>query len=139
MIYQWYRRKEFHKLIEAVQNKGIFESFTRRITYGSSMGGYAASAYASLLNADLAVLINPISTLNKEKSGFETRFKRAKLADWTGLYHDGVLGLKDINSYIVYDPLLWSYILAFSIWVVSRYLNLVTELKRGYRWMFVYI
>ena len=104
-IYQWYRREEFHNLIEAIRNTGVFQYFSRKITYGSSMGGYAASAYASILNANLTVLINPISTLNKDKAGFETRFKRSKLADWNGAYHDGVLGVNNIKSYVVYDPL----------------------------------
>ncbi|MDN6309009.1 hypothetical protein, partial [Psychrobacter sp.] len=69
------------------------------------MGGYAASAYASVLDADLAILLNPISSLRADATAFETRFKNPKLADWQGRYNDGVEGVKAIKSYIVYDSL----------------------------------
>lgn len=106
-VYRWYRHEEFYQLIEAIRAQGVFESFPKTVTYGSSMGGYAASAYANALNADVAILMNPISSLNPQAAPFETRFSRPKRADWKGPYCDGVEGVKGVSSYIIYDPLFY--------------------------------
>ena len=122
--YRWYRHKEFYQLIETIKAHNVFTCFPRIITYGSSMGGYAASAFANALNADLAILANPISSLNSDAASFETRFLRSKQADWQGPYYDGVDGIKGIKGYIIYDPLF-----SLDSKHAKRYLNAHKDMK----------
>lgn len=102
----WYRRKSFLSLIGQVSDLIEDFTFSKRFGYGGSMGGYAASAYAGLLNCDEVVLYNPISTLNRVKAPWEKRYREARRMDWKGHYHDGVEGIANVEKvHIVVDPL----------------------------------
>src|SRR5690606_23311109 len=58
------------------------------ITYGGSMGGFGALAYADLVGARTVLSINPQTTLDLRKVPFETRFRIAQRQAWTGPYSD---------------------------------------------------
>lgn len=98
----WYRSPKFHYYLENIFSQ-ISLLFPYRFSYGSSMGGYGASAFTDVLNVDKLLLINPITTLNKEIVPFETRFKYGGTLDWTGKYSDGAV--TKAPGYVVYDSL----------------------------------
>ncbi|MEA2019482.1 MAG: hypothetical protein U9N59_13670 [Campylobacterota bacterium] len=98
----WYRSKELFSFLHKISIE--LDSFKIKLGYGSSMGGYAVGAFADLLNLDRVLLINPISTLNKELVPFETRFsKYANILDWNSDFKDGTI--MNSSGYIVYDPI----------------------------------
>ena len=101
-IKNWYRNESFALFIEELSQH--IEIFKLKMGYGSSMGGFAVSAYSNVLQLDRLLLINPISTLNMDLVAFETRFKKAKIQlNWDKGYYDGAVTKS--KGYIIYDPL----------------------------------
>lgn len=105
-VYSWYRSQEFMEIMSIIKQTNPFLNFQNKISYGSSMGGYAASAFADVLQVNKAILMNPISTLNKKLAPFEIRFSEVRNKNnWHENYHDGAKEVANIPTYIVYDPL----------------------------------
>lgn len=102
---RWYRHPSFITLMKYIESKGLFENYTsKKITYGSSMGGYAAATYTKALSADVSILFNPFSTLNANLAPWETREIYALYNDWNDEYHDATDGCQAADNYIIYDP-----------------------------------
>ncbi|MFY0312392.1 hypothetical protein ACFMBG_21140 [Leisingera sp. D0M16] len=102
----WYRRSSFLEILEAAKKELRGLSFSRRVGYGGSMGGYAAGAFAAELDCDTCLLLNPISTLHPDLVPFEPRFREAAQQDWSGSYSDAAEQAGRFESlYIVADPL----------------------------------
>lgn len=102
----WYRRPDFFQLVKDVNDLLAPLEFSSRVSYGGSMGGYAAAAYAQELKVDRAILLNPISTLNPDLAPWELRWKTRKKVSWTSDYFDGVAGIADVSRVdLVVDPL----------------------------------
>lgn len=102
--YNYYRDAVFFKCLKELAKK--LPDFKERLAYGGSMGGYAASAFSNVLGVDRLLLLNPISTRNKEIASWDYEAKRALSSfhfDWKGEFADGA----DTNAcgYVVYDPL----------------------------------
>ena len=62
---RWYRHESFVDIVEKAYRLSNADAFPARIAYGGSMGGYAAAAFAPLLNIDRALFISPISSLSR--------------------------------------------------------------------------
>ena len=102
----WFRRPEFQEVLQTVLDEVPLGEFSQRISYGGSMGGYAAGAFSGVLGADAAILFNPISTLNSDLVPWEDRYKRPAQMDWTGPYHDAPTGCAGVSRvFLVADPL----------------------------------
>jgi tetratricopeptide (TPR) repeat protein len=79
----WYQYAEMtdsmYSLRDAIAN------YSTIVTYGSSMGGYAAIKYARLLGATRSIAISPQVSIDRRKVPFETRWaneaKRIKFID----------------------------------------------------------
>lgn len=68
----WYQYPEIFDALEAVRK---FTSGAHRvITYGSSMGGYAAIRFAARSGADLALALSPQYSIDPRRAPFETRW-----------------------------------------------------------------
>lgn len=79
--------------------------FERIHSYGSSMGGFGALAFADLLGVSNVVGLQPISSLAADLAPWETRFAHGRSLDWRGDYHDGAAGIANVESiYALYDP-----------------------------------
>ncbi|MDQ2093927.1 hypothetical protein [Rhodalgimonas zhirmunskyi] len=102
----WYRRADFLTLIDTLRKKIDLENFEKRISYGGSMGGYAAAAFSPLLKCDTAILLNPISTLSVDICPWEVRYEPCKSENWSHSYHDAAAELPQVPEvYIVVDSL----------------------------------
>ncbi|MEH6768686.1 hypothetical protein [Psychrobacter sp.] len=102
---RWYRHPSFIALMKYIESKGLFENYeSKKITYGSSMGGYAAATYARALSADVSILFNPFSTLNADLAPWESREEYALYNDWSSEYYDATEGCQTTDNYIIYDP-----------------------------------
>ena len=56
---RWYRHPSFIAIMKYIESKGLFRNYeSKKITYGSSMGGYAAATYTKALSADVSILFN---------------------------------------------------------------------------------
>lgn len=60
----------------------VIKNFPERLGYGGSMGGGAAGSFAELLNLDRLLLLNLITTLNKDIVPWETRFQKYASLNW---------------------------------------------------------
>ena len=103
----WYRNDDLIEFFEAVQRSGYFSEFERTMTYGGSMGGYAAIAFSGFCDADTVLSLNPQATLDKRVVPWEKRFALGAAQDWTGrlsLASDECVD--KTNFFIVYDHML---------------------------------
>ena len=102
----WYRGDDLHAFFKSPSFRGFATSFQKIVLYGSSMGGFAALAFAEACdNADV-VALNPQTTLDPRKVPWETRFQQARDLDWSGAFCDGAIGARSARKvYVAYDPL----------------------------------
>ncbi|WP_081880485.1 polysaccharide pyruvyl transferase family protein [Paenirhodobacter enshiensis] len=80
-------------------------TFPERLGYGTSMGAYAVSAYATPLKISRLLIAAPISTRNRTINTWDFEAKRSLPSfrfDWSGPYNDGAL--TRATGYVVYDP-----------------------------------
>lgn len=71
----WYQSPEMIDVIEIVNRMAIG---TKVITYGGSMGGFAAVNFAQMLNADLFIALSPLHDVSPGNRFNDERWK----ADW---------------------------------------------------------
>ena len=101
----WYRNPDLADALSSLRENGFFDQFETIITYGGSMGGYAALTYADLVKATTVLALNPQTTLNLSDVPWEDRFQEAQLQDWTGPYSDAVGKSENAKQVLcVYDP-----------------------------------
>lgn len=102
---RWYRHPFFVAMMRYIESKNLFQNYrSKKIAYGSSMGGYAAATYTKALSADTSILFNPFSTLNPSLAPWETREDYAWYNNWDSGYYDAVEGCQNNDNYIIYDP-----------------------------------
>lgn len=98
----WYQTPDFDLALQAI-HKACAHA-TRVVTYGSSMGAYAALIASRRLDADAVVALNPQFSIDPRKVPFENRW----LAEATKLDHkwdDMAAGVNpDSEIYLVLDP-----------------------------------
>lgn len=97
----WYRELEFQQFLKLLSKH--LTIFNIRLGYGSSMGGFAVSAFSNCLGFTRQLLMNPISSLSTSLAPWETRFIEAQKLNWNDDFSDGAKSI--CESVIVYDPL----------------------------------
>ena len=102
----WYRKPDLAAFFAQMYKRGFFHGFDEVATYGGSMGGYGALAYAGAVKASTVLALNPQVTLSPLWAPWETRFAFARKFDWQGEFAHAGSGIKNTrNVYVVYDPL----------------------------------
>lgn len=80
----WYRNPDTPALIAALRDVGLFRKFARVVFTGTSMGGFAALAYAALVPGAAVLAFSPQTSLAREIVPFEHRFPYGRRRwDWT--------------------------------------------------------
>ncbi len=99
----WYRDDALFDLMEA-QND-LFAQFDTVVMTGTSMGAYAATAFADLAPGCTVLAYSPQATLDQKRVPWEKRFGGGRRQDWSGRYANGpdYCG-QACNVFIVYDP-----------------------------------
>ena len=103
----WYRSSSPPEQIAALQEHGFFDRFTNIVFTGTSMGGFAALCFASLVPRAKVLAFSPQSTLNRDVAPFEERYPYPyRKFDWQRPdYLDAAQHVGDISSgYIFFDP-----------------------------------
>lgn len=102
----WYRPLDIREFLCSAYLRNFLSKFDRVHTYGSSMGGFAALAFADVLKADNAIAIVPITSLHDDFAPWETRFRKGYERNWNTPYNDAAKGIETPKSiWMVYDPL----------------------------------
>ena len=101
----WYRDARLIARLEKLAAEGFFARFDRVALIGTSMGAYAALAFADLAPGATVVALSPQSTLDTGVVPWETRFVKGQARDWTLPRADAATTLGDIGkAYVLYDP-----------------------------------
>lgn len=101
----WFRDDALFAYLQDLAASGFFKRFRRITMTGTSMGGYAACAFASLAPGCSVIAFSPQSTLKKDLVPWEERFASGRKADWSGPFADAAEESKAAGKvYLVYDP-----------------------------------
>ena len=101
----WFRNDGLLTYMQELGQSGFFRRFRKVVMTGTSMGGYAACAFASLAPGCTVMAFSPQSTLKKDLVPWETRFSSGRRADWSGPFADGAVESVDAEAvFLVYDP-----------------------------------
>lgn len=87
-VSDWYQGSELADIFRELKEHISLHS--RIITYGASMGGFGALAYADLLGANEVYAFDPQSTLHRPDVPWEKRFIKALPLDFTGPFGSSV-------------------------------------------------
>ncbi|SFK97194.1 hypothetical protein SAMN04488036_103451 [Shimia haliotis] len=101
----WYRDETLHDYLTSLRDSGFFARFKNVTLFGTSMGAYAACAFASLVPGCRVAAFSPQSTLSKRLVPWEPRYPAGRRADWTGAFVDGSKEVAAAEkAWIFYDP-----------------------------------
>lgn len=101
----WFRDPRLFNFLEGQARTGIFKSFGKVVFTGTSMGGYAATAFCSLVPGCTVLAFSPQSTLAADLVPWEDRFGSGRRLDWSGRYRDAPTHCTTADRvFIVYDP-----------------------------------
>lgn len=102
----WFRDDELFDYMRGLADRGFFAGFKSVTMIGTSMGAYAATAFATLAPGCSVVAFSPQSTLKKSLVPWEKRFKPGRRADWTGDFADASTEARAAGRvWLIYDPL----------------------------------
>lgn len=108
--YDWYRDPELHDTLQNLKSDGFFGSFSDVIMMGSAMGGFGATAFASLSPGCRVLAFNPQSTLYEDLVPWEAQHSFSRSQSLSDEFSDGPEGVLDADSvFIIYDPFLKKY------------------------------
>ncbi|MDF3607678.1 hypothetical protein PE067_16955 [Paracoccus sp. DMF-8] len=101
----WFRNGELLDYLQNLADSRFLKRFRTVVMTGTSMGGYAACAFASLAPCCTVIAFSPQSTLKKELVPWEKRFSSGRRADWSGPFADGAQeSLAAGKVLLLYDP-----------------------------------
>ncbi|TMV09018.1 hypothetical protein FGK63_07815 [Ruegeria sediminis] len=101
----WFRDEEIITYLEGKAREGFFDRFGQVVLTGSSMGAFAALAFARLVPGATVVAFNPQSTLDERLVPWETRYRYGRIQNWDLPYGDCAESLPSIGRlYLFYDP-----------------------------------
>ncbi|TDL79457.1 phosphoadenosine phosphosulfate reductase [Palleronia sediminis] len=101
----WFRRDAIYDFFDEMTDEGVFDTFEQVLFYGVGMGGYAACAFSVASPAARVLAIEPQATLERDRTGWETRFRESRALEFRRRYGyapDMVEGAE--RAFIVFDP-----------------------------------
>lgn len=100
---EWYQYRDLPKALSILH--AFASAWSRTVTYGSSMGGYAALRFAAVVGAKSSIAVgpqySPRSIVIAEESRFDTIIAQTEF-----LYEDSHRLSASVDNYVIYDPLL---------------------------------
>ncbi|UVO50767.1 alpha/beta hydrolase [Sphingomonas sp. SUN019] len=95
---RWYQHRDIPDMLAAIA--AVTRDYDRVITYGSSMGGYAALRFARSLGADTAIALSPQHSVDPRVVPWETRWQ----PDIAQIEFDEIPFAPAPRQYVFYDP-----------------------------------
>lgn len=104
-VTNWYRDDALFDYLEDLAARGFFRNFKKVVMTGTSMGGYASTAFAALAPNCSVLAYSPQSTLDESLVPWEKRFKVGRKQNWSGRYRDAPLTIGAASkAFILFDP-----------------------------------
>jgi len=101
----WFRNDHLFEHLQRLARDGLFKRYRRVVFAGTSMGGYAACAFASLAPGCQVIAYSPQSTLSPEIAPWDERYRSGSQADWSGPYADAATEIGAARRlWLLYDP-----------------------------------
>lgn len=101
----WFRNPALFAHLQRLRDEGFFARFRRVALMGTSMGAYAAAAFAGFCPGATVIAFSPQSTLRADLVPWEKRFNSGRKADWSGPYADAAAEAAAAGRcYIFHDP-----------------------------------
>src|SRR6056297_1669911 len=101
----WYRDPQLIDYLEKLSADGFFRQFGKVFMTGTSMGGFAALAFASLAPGATIISFSPQTTLDENLVPWEERFLIGRRRDWSLPHSDCAFEIDDIEkAFVFYDP-----------------------------------
>lgn len=82
----WYRDAHMFAFFDRLRDEKFFDKFDRVVFYGTSMGGYAAASFSAACPGATVVAISPQATMDRDRAGWDHRYKRSWIHDYDGPY-----------------------------------------------------
>lgn len=99
----WFRSVDFIASLEEISKK--IKGYDTVILSGTSMGGYAACAFAPLFPKSIVIAFSPQSTLDPKLTPWDSRYQMARNLDWAGKFGDAALAVSAASqAFIFFDP-----------------------------------
>jgi hypothetical protein len=98
----WYQYPEMTQAMAAVH--AATRGYDRVVTYGSSMGAYAAIRLAGLVGADVALALSPQYSIDPSVAGFEHRWRESGRR-FRPVWERSLSFPNLREAYVVYDPI----------------------------------
>lgn len=105
----FYRTPDIMEFLLTLAASDTLKRFPAVVTYGCSMGGYGAVAYAKVFDAAKVIAVSPFSTLSPEIAPWEDRWPdQATTLDWSGPLADAATEIGAAREALfIIDPLDW--------------------------------
>ena len=101
----WYRCPQLIAYLEKLAADGLFAEFGQVWLTGTSMGGFAALAFASLAPGATVIAFNPQTTLDTTLVPWEERFGMGRARDWSLPHSDAAFEIDEVaRAFVLYDP-----------------------------------
>ncbi|MGJ8621917.1 MAG: glycosyltransferase family 92 protein [Yoonia sp.] len=101
----WFRDAELIAYLQKIAGEGFFARFDQVFMTGTSMGGFAALAFASLAPGATVISFNPQTTLDATLVPWEERFGIGQDRDWSLPHSDCAFEIDEIDkAFVFYDP-----------------------------------
>lgn len=98
----WYQYPEIFDALAAT--KSISDRYHHVITYGMSMGGFAALQSSAFLNADITITYSPQISVDHRKYNFVNRRWQSRMSGATFLWDDLAHISTTARHIVIYDP-----------------------------------
>ena len=101
----WYREERVYRYFDRLIDDGFFEDFEEVLFYGADSGAYGATAFSVAAPGCRVLAIRPQATLDPQIAGFDQRFRRQRIKDFSSRYGyapDMIDAAEHV--YIVFDP-----------------------------------
>lgn len=101
----WYRDPQLIDYLQKLSADGFFAEFDKVILTGTSMGGFAALAFASLSPGATVISFNPQTTLEEAIVPWEKRFGMGRARNWSLPHSDCAFEIAEVEkAFVLYDP-----------------------------------
>ncbi|MCH2164276.1 MAG: phosphoadenosine phosphosulfate reductase [Marinovum sp.] len=101
----WFRDPHVIQFFHDLDDEGFFDNFKQLLFYGAGPCGYAAAAFARAAQDAIVVAIQPQATLEARLAGWDDRFTRHRIRDFSGDFGFApeFTELSE-QTFIIYDP-----------------------------------
>lgn len=101
----WFRAQDLIDFLTRQRDMGYFARYEKVILTGTSMGGFGALTFSSLVPGATVIAFSPQSTLDAALTPWEPRFKVGKRQDWTLAHSDAARETAQADKvFVIYDP-----------------------------------